>query len=112
MFASSLTIFAASAVATAGDCNQTIYLDLKIRACSAIIEGKKKGNRSRALCNRGEAYSRKGEYDRAILDCSRAIELNPNFAAAYYDRGLAYKNKGETSRATDDLNRAKELKAK
>ena len=33
---------------------------------------------------RGLAYHHKGEYDRAIGDFTKAIELKPNYAGAYY----------------------------
>ena len=56
-----------------------------------------------------DAYSSKGEHDRAIEDYSRAIELDPEYAPAYYNRGNAYSDKGEYDRAIEDLNRAIEL---
>ena len=40
--------------------------------------------------SRGFAYDDKGEYDRAIEDYNKAIELNPEFAEVYNSRGLAY----------------------
>ena len=41
--------------------------------------------------NRGSAYAGLRQYQRAIQDYDRAIQLNPNYAKAYYNRGLAYK---------------------
>lgn len=38
---------------------------------------------------RGIAYSENGDQDRAIVTFSKAIELTPNYAAAYYNRGEA-----------------------
>ena len=32
----------------------------------------------------------KGQYDKAIADYNKAIELNPKFTGAYINRGLAY----------------------
>ena len=37
--------------------------------------------------NRGNAYSKKGDYNRAISNYTEAIVLNPNYAIAYYNRG-------------------------
>ncbi|MCP4353211.1 MAG: tetratricopeptide repeat protein [Desulfobacterales bacterium] len=34
------------------------------------------------------------EYDSAIEDYSRAIEINPKFVEAYYSRGFTYLDKG------------------
>jgi tetratricopeptide (TPR) repeat protein len=48
-------------------------------------------------------------YDKAITDYSRAIELNPRDAKAYYNRGNAYDNKGQYDKAITDYSRAIEL---
>ena len=45
-----------------------------------------------AYCNRGNVYGEKGEFDRAIDDYNKAIELNPEFAYAYKNRGNAHYN--------------------
>lgn len=45
------------------------------------------------LSNRGVVFASKGELDKAILDYSKAIELNLNDARTYYNRGLAYAEK-------------------
>ena len=49
------------------------------------------------------------QMDQAIAAYSRAIELNPNNAAAYNNRGAAYWEKGELDRAFSDYNKAIEL---
>src|SRR5580692_825115 len=49
--------------------------------------------------NRGNAYQRKGNLDRAIADYNQAITLDPKNAEAYYSRGYAYRAKGDTGRA-------------
>ena len=35
----------------------------------------------------------KAEYDRAIEDCNKAIELDPGYAEPYSNRGAAYRGK-------------------
>jgi tetratricopeptide (TPR) repeat protein len=57
---------------------------------------------------RGFAYKRLGEYQRAIVDYDRAIELDPNYARAYASRGSAFRNLREYKRAIEDYNRALE----
>ncbi|MCI0794603.1 MAG: tetratricopeptide repeat protein, partial [Chloroflexi bacterium] len=37
--------------------------------------------------DRGNVYSRHGNYERAVQDYNRAIEMDGDFAEAYYDRG-------------------------
>ena len=50
-----------------------------------------------------------GEYGKAIADYNRAIELDPNRAAAYYNRGCAYGEIGAYDKALADYNKAIEL---
>lgn len=57
----------------------------------------------------GAAYGKQGEYDRAIADFNRAIELNPKDAVAYYNRGNVYRKKGEYHRAISDYSKALEI---
>jgi tetratricopeptide (TPR) repeat protein len=60
--------------------------------------------------NRGTAYIHKGEYDNAIEDYNKAIELKPDFAEAYNNRGNTYSDKGEYDNAIEDYNKAIKLK--
>jgi len=59
--------------------------------------------------NRGVAYGSKGEYDKAILDCTKAIEIDPRFGLAYCNRGAAYYEKGEYDQAILDYTKAIEI---
>ena len=61
---------------------------------------------SRACNNCGIAYEAKGEYDRAIQDLDRAIQLKANYAEAYNNRGIAYEAKGEYDRAVQNYDQA------
>jgi ankyrin repeat protein/cytochrome c-type biogenesis protein CcmH/NrfG len=62
-----------------------------------------------AYNKRGCAYADKGDYDRAISDFDKALELDPNYAFAYSNRGYAYADKGDYDRAISDLDKALEL---
>jgi len=62
-----------------------------------------------AYYNRGVSYGKKGEYDRAIADFTKALEINPRLAQAYYNRGVAYERKGEYDQAIADYTNALEL---
>lgn len=94
------------------DCEQDEDLDLRLRACSSIIEGKAENDKPAAYNNRGGAYVLKGEIGRAIADFDRAIALNPEFADAYHNRGFVYREKGEAGRAIADYDRAIALNPK
>ena len=58
----------------------------------------------------GNEYYEKGDFDRAIENYNRAIELDPNYEKAFYNRGLAYACKEDYDRAIADVNRVIELK--
>ena len=56
--------------------------------------------------NRGAAYGEKGQYDQAISDFNRAIEINPRYTMAYNNRGIVYRLKGRYDQAISDFNKA------
>jgi Tfp pilus assembly protein PilF len=115
LFAAVWLVLASGGPALAGaeeDCRQYKDRDLSIRGCTLIIEGRAKGNKEFAYSNRGYAHNENGEYDQAIADFNRAIELNPQFAYAYANRGFAYRHKGDLNQAIADYNRAIEVNSK
>ena len=60
--------------------------------------------------NRALTYGKKGQYDQAIADYTKAIEINPGHAMAYYNRGRAYAiGKGQYDQAIADYNKAIEI---
>ena len=61
---------------------------------------------------RGNAWSCKGDNDKAIADYTAAIRLNPKEAVTFYDRGLAYENKGDHGKAIADYTAAIQLNPK
>ncbi len=63
-----------------------------------------------AICNsRGHVYRSKGEHGQAILEYSKAIEIDPGFARAYNNRGNRFGDKGEYDRAILDYTKAIEI---
>ncbi len=96
-----------------GDCDQQQDSERSIRGCTQIINFY--GSKYKlyklpvAYINRGNAYKGKGEYDQAIADFTKAIELDPKVADAYNNRGYAYEKKGETNQALVDYKKASEL---
>ena len=93
--------------------------NIQIQACSRIIKSGRvfgKPISMKALANtynnRGVAYRKKHQYDRAIADYSKAINLNPKFANAYYNRGFIYDVKRQYDRAIADYSKAINLNPK
>lgn len=58
---------------------------------------------------RGLNYTIAKDYDSAIVEYSKAIELKPDYADAYLERGDAYRMKGNYDKAIADFNKAIEL---
>jgi lipoprotein NlpI len=61
---------------------------------------------------RGLAKGGQGDYDGAIGDFSKAIELDPKYASAYDNRGVAKSRKGDYDGAIADCSKAIELDPK
>jgi tetratricopeptide (TPR) repeat protein len=55
------------------------------------------------------AYYKKGDYESAIEDCNRAIELDPNHPNAYNVRGVVYYKRGDYKSAIEDYTKAIDL---
>jgi tetratricopeptide (TPR) repeat protein len=87
-------------------------VDTVIDGCTAIIQSGQEPREKLATAfdNRGVAYRRKGEYDRALQDYEQAIRLNPSNATAYNNRGIIYRIKNEYARAISDYDEAIWLK--
>ena len=100
--------------AFANQCEHQPDPDTGIMACTEDINsGKWKGhNQAVSYFNRGNAYRRKGDQDRAIADNTQAISLDPKYAKAYYNRGYTYHGKGDNDRAIADYTQAISLDPK
>jgi len=66
-------------------------------------------DQAQVYINQGVAWAEKGDFDNAIADFTKAIEINPNHAKAYNNRGLAYGGKQEYDSAISDFNKAIEI---
>jgi tetratricopeptide (TPR) repeat protein len=55
---------------------------------------------------RGIAWDRKGNYDKAIADYTKAIEIKPKNGTGWYNRARIYCARGEEDKALSDLKRA------
>jgi tetratricopeptide (TPR) repeat protein len=89
--------------------------DLRLSACTAVIESGKESPRvlADALMRRGNAYfNDKNDYDRAIQDYDAIIRIDPNRALAFNNRGNGYLRKAQYDRALQDLDQAIRLDPK
>jgi tetratricopeptide (TPR) repeat protein len=107
-----LSVIAAMVVSTAradalSDCDQQQDADLAVAGCTQRIDqAGTPAERARAHANRGRAYGGKGQYEQAIRDLDKAIELNPQDAGAHATRGRVYLATGKHDDAIRDLDQA------
>jgi lipoprotein NlpI len=82
-----------------------------IQACTRIIEAGRETVQVRgaAYYSRANAYSEKGDQDRAISDYGQAIKLTPQDVSPVVDRGDAYVRKGDYDHAIVDFSHALSL---
>ena len=89
---------------TRSDCRQgDKNPDLSIRACTALIERNPRD--IDALWARGGAYEAKDDYDRAIADYTKVLEIDATYTQARIHRGMALRGKGDHDRAIADYTR-------
>jgi hypothetical protein len=62
--------------------------------------------------NQGVSLYESGKYEEAVAEYTKAIELDPKLAAAYYNRGLAYFKMKQYDSALADFNKTLELNPK
>ncbi len=86
--------------------------DLRIGGCTWLLQSGRLAQKfiPSALIDRGNAWYRKGAYDRAIEDYTAALHIKPDYADALYNRGNAWGAKGEYDRAIEDYTAALRLK--
>lgn len=106
-----LFVLAASPVA---ECRDLTNPDRAIAACTTVNASKNLARRTRAvaLSNRCAAYQTKGALDKAIADCTRAIEHDPASLDALYNRGRARRKKGDLAGAVADYTQGMALAAR
>ena len=70
-------------------------------------------HKARPYINRGYAYGNKQQWDNAILDFTKANEINPKYhAAAYYNLGIAYWAIGQKQKSMENYSLAIEVDSK
>jgi tetratricopeptide (TPR) repeat protein len=93
------------------ECNQNGDADASIAACTQILQAHDETTSNRAIAYyvRAGAYKTKGDNDHAIVDYTKAIEANAQYADAYASRGIVYQIKGDNDHAIADYTKAIEI---
>ena len=116
-----LAVVVATFAATAADAQQPakatdeqrctgqagVTADAQAAACTALIDSKRFSRQNLAILhsNRGIAYGKAGDYDRALADFDTALRINPNHVRAYVNRGNASYARRDYDRAIADFAR-------
>ncbi len=90
------------------DCGQGKPIEVRIRACSEIIDAKPApaDPRAEAYRIRAAAYSEKAAHKQAIADFTEAINLKADDASSYFGRGESRLAEGDAAGAVSDLTQA------
>jgi tetratricopeptide (TPR) repeat protein len=93
------------------------YWDRKNRTTPSVIHREiqildRNGLLANIINSRGCTYITLGQFSQAISDLTKAIKLNPRYAAAYSNRGAAYDSLGQYTEAISDCAKAIELNPK
>jgi tetratricopeptide (TPR) repeat protein len=62
--------------------------------------------------NRGNTFTKMGEYDKAISDYTQTLIIYPYYTEVYYNRGNAYSLKGEYNKAISDYTQVLRIDSK
>jgi len=63
----------------------------------------KSPGKARPYDNRGYVFDKRGEFENAIADYAKAIEINPNYAIPHFGRGIVYGKLGQFENSVADL---------
>lgn len=89
-----------------------VLLAISLLVCPSVQaekKAKKIPERAFERLQQGLTYVNLKEYDNALKEFTRAIEIHPQYAAAYANRGLVYMQQKKYNKALDDLKKAVEL---
>src|SRR5262249_26225872 len=85
------------------DCNEALKIEPK------FINHMVKSGTVSAIGDRGLVYLKTGQFDSAIDDFGKALELTPKSAEILYGRGIAKLKKGDAAAGDADIAAAKAL---
>lgn len=87
------------------DDGDEMTLSVALEACNAMlaVEGLKKVEKAELLGDRGRVHHRLGNDKQALLDYSRAIEIDPEDSYAFYNRALIRRRMADFEGAVEDF---------
>lgn len=109
-----LTVVVSATADDRTDCTQSQDHAVVSAACGRLIADGSSTAEIKAVAhaNIGNSHRRQQEWDAAIGEYTKAIELNPKFAALYFNRGVSQYGKGDPKAAIADFSEAIRLDPK
>lgn len=89
--------------------NNSLFLLCFVLLTGCLFKTDKETISTKGIRYKAIEYSKKGEFDSALAEINKAIELNPNCGDSYRIRGVIYSNRGEAEKSMADFNKAIEL---
>ena len=89
--------------------NEAFLVYPEFKQIEALSGGKTPTELKKYSNIKGIAYLKKGQYDRAISNFNKALEIEPELARVYINRGAAYMGKGQYEEAISDFTKAIEI---
>lgn len=107
----SSTLLAESINAKIKRCNEAGEPQRRIETCTQLLTAKgfSTSDRAHIFNNRGIAYEKIDEFDKAVADYDQAISLKPDFSWAYHNRGIVHRRQGDLDKAIADHTEALRL---
>ena len=85
------------------------YLMLRMLICWVLLSTSVWAETTEEYVHLGNVAGRQEKYPQAILNYTKAIESDPNYANAYYNRGFVYIKMRKYKLAVGDLDKAIEI---
>jgi Tfp pilus assembly protein PilF len=82
-----------------------------VKICTAVLSqrGMTGARRAIVLGNRGLAYFKSDDLDRALTDLNHALDIDPRYIFAYDNRGDVWRKRGDLARAIADYTKALQI---
>jgi Tfp pilus assembly protein PilF len=74
-----------------------------LQSCATLQQTSSEPTTAEQYIDRGLKYARVEQYDKAIQDFSKAIEINPSYGKAYHNRAVAFTKIGDSEEAAADF---------
>lgn len=102
-------VCALAVVAAVALCDAAVAGTTKKTPAASTRDASQVQDKAAQHVQQGMTYVKMKDFENAIIEYTRAIDLVPNYAVAYANRGVAYMQQQKLNKASDDLRKAVDL---